>query len=97
MPWKKGQSGNPKGKPRVVKDITILARQHAQECVDALLEIVSGAKGDEGSARVAAAKVLLAYGFGQPPESLTVSGDSKAPLQVNIKWENDWRGGAGEA
>jgi len=99
MPFIKGQSGNPKGrKPgtgRPIKDIQVLAREHAALCIDSLRKIAED--GDTDAAKVAAIKLLLAYGYGQPPESVKVSGDSEAPLQVNIKWENDWRGGAGEA
>lgn len=38
--WQKGESGNPGGKSRSLNDIMRLARSHAPECIERLLEIV---------------------------------------------------------
>src|SRR5277367_2865100 len=67
--FKPGQSGNPGGRPAVVKDIQELARLHTPECVDALL----AALGRPGE-RVRAAEVLLAYGYGRPTQQVNVGG-----------------------
>src|ERR1700744_4894880 len=66
--WKKGQSGNPKGRPEhPVTDIKVLARAHAAEAVAALVAALK-TKGE----RVPAANTLLAYGFGRPLQNANV-------------------------
>jgi hypothetical protein len=36
-PFKKGQSGNPGGRPKEIKDVQTLARSHTAEAIEALL------------------------------------------------------------
>jgi hypothetical protein len=62
-PWKPGQSGNPKGRPRKGRTLTdlIAARLDKERFAEALLEAAYG--GD-----VPALKLVLAYIDG-PPES----------------------------
>lgn len=59
--FKHGQSGNPGGRPAIVKGIQELARQHTADAVSALLEALK-----KPGERVPAANVLLAYGYGRP-------------------------------
>jgi hypothetical protein len=65
--FKPGQSGNPGGRPAVVKDIRELARRHTNEAVAALIKAL-----DNQGERVPAAEVLLAYGYGRPQRTLNV-------------------------
>jgi hypothetical protein len=68
-PWKKGQSGNPSGRPADYGHFRELCRSKSPQAV-AALELAL-ANGD--SASVAAARVLLEYGWGKPsaaPEDL---------------------------
>ena len=94
--WKKGVSGNPSGRKRVVKTIQELARKYTDECVEALVDVL---KQGENPARVAAAKVLLAYGYGSPPDSVQITGPDNGPVKhiVEVVYERNWRGGASEA
>ena len=67
--WKKGQSGNPGGRPADYGHFRELCRSKSPQAV-AALELAL-ANGD--SASVAAARVLLEYGWGKPsaaPEDL---------------------------
>jgi Family of unknown function (DUF5681) len=56
-PWRKGQSGNPRGRPRVMAEVQELARQHTADAIEALVTILR--RGKSESARVAAASVVL--------------------------------------
>lgn len=62
--WKKGQSGNPSGRPKVVEHVRDLAREHTEIAIRTLAEICVA--GDRGAARVAAAEALLNRGWGRP-------------------------------
>jgi uncharacterized protein DUF5681 len=53
-PFKKGQSGNPGGKPKVVAEVQELARQHTTTAVETLVSIMTNTKAAP-SARVSAA------------------------------------------
>ena len=70
--WLPGISGNPGGRPRVVAEITELAREHSRAALSALVEIATD-KEQPGAARVAAATALLDRGYGRPPSSLDIS------------------------
>jgi hypothetical protein len=67
MPWVKGQSPNPGGRPREVADIRKLARSRGKEAIDALYEIMRDEKAPP-AARIAASVALLDRGFGRPEQ-----------------------------
>jgi hypothetical protein len=63
MPFKKGQSGNPGGRPKSTEalvDLKTVCRLHAEEAITALLKALAGPRPER------AAEILLAYGFGRP-------------------------------
>ncbi|NVE93382.1 DUF5681 domain-containing protein [Altererythrobacter lutimaris] len=74
MPFKKGQSGNPGGKAKIVlpdgRTLTDLAREHTREAVETLVEIATG--GESENARVSAAIALLDRGWGKPKQDLGI-------------------------
>jgi len=49
MPWVKGQSPNPGGRPREVADIRKLARSRGKEAIDTLYEIMTDKKAPPAS------------------------------------------------
>jgi len=65
--FKKGQSGNPGGRPRVLADVQELARQKSPKALDTLEKIMLNEKAP-AAARVAAANGLLDRGYGRPTQ-----------------------------
>jgi hypothetical protein len=69
-PFKKGQSGNPGGRPKVVAEIRELARAHTAEAIHTLVSIMTNPKSPP-AARVSSANALLDRAFGKPPHDVT--------------------------
>lgn len=63
--FKPGQSGNPGGRPALLKGVQALARERTEDSVNALLAALK-VPGE----RVAAATILLAYGYGRPVQTM---------------------------
>ena len=74
--WKKGHSGNPGGRPREVAEVKALARQHCEEAIRSIVELMHTAKHER--TRLAAASELLDRGFGRPAMALDLGG----PIQI---------------
>ena len=72
-PFKKGQSGNPGGRPKVVAEVKELARAHTGEAIETLVSIMTNPK-SAPAARVSAANALLDRGYGKPPQHITGEG-----------------------
>lgn len=70
----KGQSGNPGGRPKGVKEVAELARAHTDEAMKALVSIAKNSKAPP-SARVAAAEALLNRGWGRSPQEIKLEAD----------------------
>lgn len=86
--WKKGQSGNPKGRAKEQVQIQELARSHSAKAMATLVELLD----DENSkVRYLAAQYLLNRAWGTPTQSHEVTGADGAALipsiSVNIKQE----------
>ena len=67
--WKKGQSGNPGGLPRELKEIIRLAQENSPEAIRPLAEIMKD-KSAPPNARVSAAVHILDRGYGKPRETV---------------------------
>jgi len=82
-PWVKGQSGNPSGRrpegpsPEALRK---LARSHAPECLETLLEVMRRGRSD--SARITAADLLLNRAYGRAV--LTPLEGEAAPVQITV-------------
>lgn len=77
MVWTKGQSGNPGGQRRVVRDVIDAAQLEGVASVEALARIRDTSK--DPHAVVAAAKALLDRGCGKPQVSIDVTHNNKRP------------------
>lgn len=66
--WQPGQSGNPRGRPRVVAELRDLARERTEDAIGVLASIMNDPRQPPG-ARVAAARLILERGWGRPPQA----------------------------
>lgn len=80
IPFKKGQSGNPKGRPKKIPELPKLLagvlgdEKNGMTAAEAILKslLKKALSGD-----VRAAEVLLARGYGLPTQNMVVDGDMK--------------------
>ncbi len=80
MAWKKGESGNPNGKPKTVladgRSLRDMAREYTQEALDALIKVLRDEEAPAAS-RVSAAQTIHDRGWGKPTQP--IAGDSDMP------------------
>ena len=80
LKFRKGQSGNPGGRPKVLGEVQELARQYAPTVIGELARLALKAKNE--TVRIAAIRELLDRGYGRPRQGLEVSIPSVDPLQL---------------
>jgi hypothetical protein len=68
--YKKGQSGNPGGRPRALVSVMEEARRHKTEAIQVLVELMSGANSE--SVRLNAAEAVLNRGWGRSIQAFQV-------------------------
>ena len=69
--WRKGQSGNPGGRPKAIVEVAAAARERTVAAIDVLTEIMRDVEATS-SARVSAAVALLERGWGKAPAIVTL-------------------------
>lgn len=79
MPFKKGESGNPGGRPKEEREVLELARSKSRRAVERLTEWMES---DNAKASVSAANAILDRAFGKPTQPL--SGDPDNPFTVSV-------------
>ena len=79
MKFRKGQSGNPGGRPKVLGDVQELARQHTPTIIFELARLALKAKSE--TARIAAIRELLDRAYGRPRQAMEVSSPAGDVIQ----------------
>jgi len=80
MKFRKGQSGNPGGRPKVLGEVQELARLHAPYVIAELARLALKARSE--TARIAAGRELLDRGYGRTRQSVEVTTPEGNPLQL---------------
>jgi hypothetical protein len=79
MPWARGQSGNPGGRPKAIVEVAELARLETAASIRALVR-VRDAEDTPPAAVVAAATALLDRAWGRPTQMIATPPDSAPAL-----------------
>lgn len=80
--WKPGQSGNPKGRPKLAHDVIALARELTPTAINVLSRIMQNPN-EAGSVRVSAASIILDRGWGKPLQTLATP-DGNSPISLHL-------------
>lgn len=85
MTFRPGQSGNPSGRPihrtRDGRTVSDLAREHTEEAIATLVEVMRDTKAP-AAARAMAADKILNRGWGQAPQTIAVT-DDRTPRDLS--------------
>lgn len=82
MPFVKGQSGNPGGRPKAIAEVRALAQEQGAMAIERLARI---ARGKDPKAAVAACRELLDRGFGKSTQPIDGDGEG-GPVRMTVTW-----------
>jgi hypothetical protein len=72
-PFKKGECGNPNGRPKLSFAIADVAQRHAEKAIGALVKVIDD-KDAPHAAKVTAANSILDRAYGKAPQSIDLNG-----------------------
>lgn len=81
--FRKGQSGNPGGRPAVSGELRALARERTATAIEVLAKIMENAKSPP-AARVSACRELLDRGYGRPESALNAKIETQAAPELDF-------------
>ncbi len=87
MTFKKGESGNPSGRPKIVmadgRSLRDLAREHTVAAVETLVRVMKDEEAPH-AAQVQAASNILDRGWGKAAQAVELTGAEGGPVQTRI-------------
>lgn len=90
MPFAKGKSGNPQGRPKTLtadgRALSDIAREHTEVAVGTLVSVMR--EGESDAARVSAANSLLDRAWGRPKQEIDVDLNVKSEILQAIEAGN---------
>lgn len=79
-PWKPGQSGNPNGRPKKVRELASIAEEHSEKAMRKLAKLIDS---DDDRVALAAAQALLDRSMGKPTQTnVNVNKSDVADLDI---------------
>jgi hypothetical protein len=91
MVWKRGESGNPNGKPKAFADMQKLARSHSTEAIEKLVSIMRGKAANQA---IRAAEILLDRAWGRVPFAVAgEGGEGPVKIAYEVSWKHSDDGG----
>ncbi len=82
MPFVKGQSGNPAGRPKMLAEVQEYARKRTKKNIDAMVKISEESEDD--GIRLRALQILHEIAWGKPTQQVT--GPEGGPIELSVKW-----------
>lgn len=90
MKWTKGQSGNPKGRPKVPDDVRELARMHTPAALLVQVGIMQDAEAP-AAARITAAENVINRAYGKPESTTNLNVGAGAAFIDMLRYVNERR------
>lgn len=82
--FKKGQSGNPLGRPKAHTDLMKLARSHSVEALETVVAIMRNRRHPKLALK--AAELILDRAWGRVPQAITGEG-GEGPVKISVSWQ----------
>ena len=83
--WKKGESANPSGRPKIPEEIRDAARAASPKAIETLIKIMTNDDTNDGE-RIKAAVAILNRAYGTPAQSVEIGGKEGNPLALKIEY-----------
>jgi hypothetical protein len=82
--FKKGQSGNPSGRPKAHSEIIKVARLHSLEALDTMVAIMRNRKHPKLALK--ASELIMDRAWGRVPHAITGEA-GEGPVKIQVSWQ----------